>query len=759
MNIKKYLYSGILLLSGWWTASCTEQFETPSQGGDNRGVISGQIAHFMVDGESSSVEGEDQITEMKACVFDNGELVKVYENIQVADGSFKLTVEETSGTLYLVANAVEAGAWHDMNAGELTEEDWKQRIVSLKDNKVVSYFTGSLQLDDYLGNGSAPLVLTRGVARFDLSMGTNEGIELKSIRLEHVANKAYFLPQSVVSSPATEFVAMEKSFTEPIAENKLGLFYVYEQASEDMKVVLDVMVDGAPKTLETALPTTGIKRNAVYTLNLHRNAVSVKVDEWNYVDDIPLNPDYTDKITVDTEHSVLPGAEITSDGTGLNLSYLSSEMKLYVTSKNELEVIYQGDEMVTVTPLVKEDGSVERNAFRVVKKLSPIGYTAKPSAIQFRRKGMTEVYEEDRITLNLEENPTTVSGDLKFDLNGVCNFGKYVDNGLGSFVVQEGKELVIELGDEDPWLKAEVDEANSNVYHIVAGWRPNDPKGDGREQAAKIVIRDKNQTVKETAGVEEYTVIRRNWAIPVVNIRGVWFSKYNLRGDARMYEDQILVGTDPAAKAGKTLFEYLNTCTDEEYFQVIGSGYQSDSSKGLTLTYDGKWHFLDFVVHNSGLMSKVDKKSMAPDGFELPGRNDFRKLVWGENCGLTNKEYAGFTDNADGKRGHLYFKERQVSLNGGTMHVHLHSVYFSNSSSNTTPISDEFVWYGPGHQSDSEAEVGRYMFFATSADVDGLWILNCNGNNNVFQFVNYGANSNDKTHTIRCIKSPVDYQY
>lgn len=758
MNIKKYLYSGILLLSGWWTASCTEQFETPSQGGDNRGVISGQIAHFMVDGESSSVEGEDQITEMKACVFDNGELVKVYENIQVADGSFKLTVEETSGTLYLVANAVEAGAWHDMNAGELTEEDWKQRIVSLKDNKVVSYFTGSLQLDDYLGNGSAPLVLTRGVARFDLSMGTNEGIELKSIRLEHVANKAYFLPQSVVSSPATEFVAMEKSFTEPIAENKLGLFYVYEQASEDMKVVLDVMVDGAPKTLETALPTTGIKRNAVYTLNLHRNAVSVKVDEWNYVDDIPLNPDYTDKITVDTEHSVLPGAEITSDGTGLNLSYLSSEMKLYVTSKNELEVIYQGDEMVTVTPLVKEDGSVERNAFRVVKKLSPIGYTAKPSAIQFRRKGMTEVYEEDRITLNLEENPTTVSGDLKFDLNGVCNFGKYVDNGLGSFVVQEGKELVIELGDEDPWLKAEVDETNSNVYHIVAGWRPNDPKGDGREQAAKIVIRDKNQTVKETAGVEEYTVIRRNWAIPVVQLKGIWWSKYNLRGDARVYEDQILVGTDPAEKAGKTLFEYLNTCTSEEYFQVIGSNYQSDSSKGLTLTYsDGKWHYPGFVDHNSQVMSKVDKKSMAPDGFELPDKESFRSLVWGDNCALGNKPTDGFGDNP---RGNLMFAERSdIVQNGGTMSVHHHVIYYTQSRYNPTRVSDEFVLYGPGTQALTDGVVTQlYIFFATNTADNGLWTLRCN-NGNTFKFENYGAGSEDKTHTIRCIKSPVDYQY
>lgn len=761
MNIKNYLYSSLLLLSGLWTTSCTEQFETSEGGEETRGVISGRIAHFMVDGESSSVEGEDRIAEMKACVFADGKLAKVYDGINVTDGSFKLTVKETSGTLYMVANAEEAGAWHDMNVGTLTEEEWKQRTVTMKNDKAVSFFTGSLSLDEYRGGDSAPLVLKRGVARFDVRMATDEGVKLNGILLEHVATSAYLLPQLSVLSPETAFTSMEARFETPVSTNMQGIFYVYEQASEGMKAILDVTVDGSPKKLEAAIPSAGIKRNAVYTFNLHRDAVKVIVDEWDYEEDIDLTPGYTDKIVIDEEKSELFGAGVTEDGTGLDISYLPSEMKLYLKSKNELELFYQGDEIVTVTPLTNEQGQVVKNAFKIKKLLAPIGYVAKPSAIKFRRKGMTEVYEEDRIALSFEENPNKVSGMMTFDLNNTCDFDRYVENEVGLFELTEGKELEVDCGEEDPWLKSEYVDS-LQAYRIIAGWKPNDPKGDGRQQTAKILIRDKGQRVSESVSIEEYTVIRRNWSIPVVKLQGIWWSKYNLRGDARKYEDQVLTPEDPAAKAGKSLFDYLNSCSDEEYFRIFGSAYQSGSSQGLTLTYDGKWHFPGFVTGNPFFMSAVDKKMMAPDGFELPSKDDFRSLVWSYDVGLGSKPTDWFSGGAwNGLRGNLKFENRtELTLNGGTMDVHHHAVFFTKNETETTPVSDEFVWYGPSCQrTETEALDGRYIFFATSTEENGRWTLNCSGNNNMFKFELYATGAEDRTHIIRCVKSPVVYQY
>ena len=70
---------------------------------------------------------------------------------------------------------------------------------------------------------------------------------------------------------------------------------------------------------------------------------------------------------------------------------------------------------------------------------------------------------------------------------------------------------------------------------------------------ATLVVRrisDGNET-------ESYQIKRRNYGLPVTKMNGVWWCKYNAIGNSRSFDDQILVPQDPAAKAGKTVLEYL----------------------------------------------------------------------------------------------------------------------------------------------------------------------------------------------------------
>ena len=60
------------------------------------------------------------------------------------------------------------------------------------------------------------------------------------------------------------------------------------------------------------------------------------------------------------------------------------------------------------------------------------------------------------------------------------------------------------------------DEGN-NTYRLLGGWKPNDPKADGREQAGELIITDKDGSYSET-----YTIRRLNWGLPVVNVNGTW---------------------------------------------------------------------------------------------------------------------------------------------------------------------------------------------------------------------------------------------
>lgn len=80
---------------------------------------------------------------------------------------------------------------------------------------------------------------------------------------------------------------------------------------------------------------------------------------------------------------------------------------------------------------------------------------------------------------------------------------------------------------------------------------------------------------------EEYTVVRRNWGLPVTYLNGVWWCKYNAMGDSKNFSDQILSSNDPAAKAGKTLFDYLRDCTPEEFFKLWKWQYQGKTTQGL----------------------------------------------------------------------------------------------------------------------------------------------------------------------------------
>lgn len=105
---------------------------------------------------------------------------------------------------------------------------------------------------------------------------------------------------------------------------------------------------------------------------------------------------------------------------------------------------------------------------------------------------------------------------------------------------------------EGHWIKLEEQDETPNSFRIIGGWKPNDPTANGRKQKATLVICNTDGTDRE-----EYTVVRRNWGLPVTYLNGVWWCKYNAMGDSKNFSDQILSSNDPAAKAGKTL---LITC-------------------------------------------------------------------------------------------------------------------------------------------------------------------------------------------------------
>ena len=130
---------------------------------------------------------------------------------------------------------------------------------------------------------------------------------------------------------------------------------------------------------------------------------------------------------------------------------------------------------------------------------------------------------------------------------------------MGIIRLPANKVLRVEFDtDESAWMQATETESitrtglSGKSYRIVGGWKPNDPRADGRPQEGRIVISNEDGTHKET-----YTVRRINWGLPVVKIGETWWCKYNLRGNVKSFEDQITIPNDPAPH--HDLLSYLTT--------------------------------------------------------------------------------------------------------------------------------------------------------------------------------------------------------
>lgn len=215
-----------------------------------------------------------------------------------------------------------------------------------------------------------------------------------------------------------------------------------------------------------------------------------------------------------------------------------------------------------------------------------------------------------RVVLRFAPNPLGIEGSLRFDDDGVCDYGRYVEGELARLTLPAGRTLRLEFdGGESSWMKLSPD---GGAWRLLGGWRPNDPTATGRVQEGALVISD-----ADGGHAERYVVRRRNWGLPVVRIGDTWWCKYNLRGDATRFEDQITAADDPAADA--ELADYLASCDDAELLRLLGDQYQGGNVQGLPLRHDGEAFHYEGMASAGGNFGTLDPASMAPRGVPRPG--------------------------------------------------------------------------------------------------------------------------------------------
>lgn len=737
---------GVMFLFG--LISCSEESEDQLAGNGSETRVSVTAQSYSLEGQSISLPSETDINDLSAYFFQNGILKQSFPALEGNAGNVhNLALHGEQGNLYFLANI--AGALDKSEIVErMAEEDFLKLTFQFSSASSLSHIMSAKQNWDK-NQTSLDIRLKRGFARLDLKVEATDTY-VESVRVEQVATSGFLFPQeSVQTVEGTTYETWEKAFEQPVTSRQ-GIFYLPEQASTSLAVEIQATMNGVPKTLKSLLPSS-IKRNAVYALRIVGEdlvGLSMDIEEWDSGDSVITRPDVSGVVRVDEGLSALPtGVIISREQTydRIDVPYVATDMLLALEVDTEIELIPESANLrVHVSPAEVENPDNRHQYFKVQTDLQIPGQPGEDVVFHIKYKNMEYVYE-DKLVFRMAANGHVFDGLWDFDEDLVTDFGTYIDNEIGTIDVVAGKTLTVRFSDLDaPWLRAEQVSGGNNTYRIVAGWRPNDPEADGRIQDAQIVIANADGTEEEV-----YTVKRRNYGMPVVLMNGIYWCKYNARGDSRSFEDQVLVPDDPAAARNQTLTEYLNTCSDEEYLAIWGDNYLGKNGQGLKTAYvDGKVVAQGYYSGETVHIAQLPPTELAPPGYELPRVEYYDRiflewwLYFDRNSGPLNP-YAPWENQRTWSK---YYTRSNIQIGEGEIDSANHCEMWNDRG-------EKITIYGPGAQWNANGINRNMILFGCYAENRSGWFIHSGTT-----FRRMGGGTHD-SRILRFIKTPVEYEY
>lgn len=702
------------------------------------------------DGSTSAADGnsdpESAIHAVTGYRFEDGILREVIPGVASIDGEiYTFSSSAQRGELRLAVNAGAIEAMAALAPETTTLETFLGIEASLGEMTHDGLaMTGLLSLDA-AASGTRTVNLRRSMARIDL-LSRDAGVEVHSVTIRRVADRGYFCESEAVSMPAgarrTDF--LREFGDRPLVNAREKLLYLCEQPNDGMEVEVVARFDGGWHRLRNTLPANLI-RNTVYTLEVYGRGAQagVEVTAGSWDEGVGAESRPVIRGLVDVENSELSdGVRVNEARDTVYIPHYASNLRLMLQAEAGSTVAVDGQiGGVTVTPQTLTRGLEQVAAVAVSTSLRMPGSRDAYIGLTFLRDGVSS----GRVVLVVKANPVRIQGLLTLDEEGVCDFGRYIEGELARISAPEGVALSLEFGDDESrWMNLVADGGD---YRLLGGWKPNDPRADGREQEGFLVITDASGRHPE-----RYTIRRRNWGLPVVNIGGTWWCKYNLRGNVKRYEDQVPISADPAPDA--ELADYLASCDDTELLGLLGDQYQAGNPNGLPLRHNGSAFYYEGMAGSGQNFGTIDPTTMAPYGYQVPAYADYAFFSRNENYNI----------GGIGERSYLNAANQEI-----TVRVQERGTEFFGYPYGTIAIyefrSGGGVWVlvGLGHQWDTTpGNIARMMLLmATYGNGSKTWIMEgyANADRPGQNWLKYVANNSTKTRVLRCVKTPVEYMY
>lgn len=684
---------------------------------------------------------ESTIQTVQGYRFEDGILQEILPDISIdSEGDGVIESQTREGVIYFTANT---DGGKDLTIGTTDLNSFLKKVEPgsnwQSDNLPM---TGMLSLNGI--EHSATVNLKRAIARLDVETRI-AGVEVHDVTVKNVADRGFLWEQEHIMSPAeTKLDEFGKQFPQPLRNTKQTLLYLNEQKNSELMVVANVAFGGGMHKLTSRLPEE-IKRNTIYTLKINGagGSLQLSVSEGVWEEGNQSEAILNKKGLIDVASTVLPaGIRVNEGQDSVFISYRKNTLDLVLLAESDSEIQVEGSATLV-------NVNVKDKASRGLEQVATVSVTTgekMPGMLSSNEYILLKVFREGvlkgNVVLVFEPHPVALEGKIQFDENGVCDFARYVDGEIGTLTLPEGMQVELSFPTGQPrWMQLASNEETPDRYRVLGGWKPNDPEADGRTQEATLTFTDSN-------GSTSYTIKRKNYGLPVVNINGVWWCKYNLRGDAKKFEDQVSIKED-AEIIREDVKAYLDGCSDEEFYRLLGDQYQSGNTQGLKLVYQDNQFSYEGFTNNVPDLSSLDAGTMVPEGYRLPTYDDYRFFTWGNDCNLKygNESF----DNKLGQYLGINSVERNITIDNQN--------YGSITYYHFTYNGASLVLCGLGHQHKNGFEK-KTILFATYGRNGMSWALEgytkADGRGNWFKYANYGPTN---TRTLRCIKKDVEYIY
>ena len=399
------------------------------------GNSSGDVVAARLSLLSTSGSETDAVENVSAYRFDGGILTEVFDTLEPGtDGVVSLKPSAMSGNVYFMINAGNLVSGRGFEVGVTSESDFQAMIAGADEMVSGGMFLSGMSTINRQ-TSSVAVAMKRSVARIDISSPINN-LAVNSVKVKNVCPEGYVI-EGGNGGDIPQPVDMVKDYADsPLAAAEETLFYLPHQEGKSFEVEIMVTSSGSWHRLKTVLPD--ISRNKVYTLKVYADGEDfrVKVIEASWLEGDGTTSDGLANALVDVENSLL------DDGVRVN----ETRDSVFIPSwKTNFSLAISGEEGSTVSV----DGLVKGVDVTVSRSVNLDNLCSLNVSCNNKMIGSVEGYMyvnvhngdalRGRVVLVFLANPVKMQGQLNFDDDYVCDFGRYIDGELAVMSVPDDK--------------------------------------------------------------------------------------------------------------------------------------------------------------------------------------------------------------------------------------------------------------------------------------------------------------------------------